>query len=210
MVLAAASAALAATIPALYQQTKEHIRAGSWNDALSTMSSLEAEASKPGNEEARVKLQAPLAFYRGVCEANLDQTAEARASFQAFLADQPNATMDPAMYSKKAIAAFEAARKSTSAPAERSSGGSPSLFKAFQEFKAPPNLSEPADEFWADGPWGGLMTAEEKKTWVWLATADREEFVEKFWESRTPNPGSRTMSSGRRSSVGSPSRTRGS
>jgi GWxTD domain-containing protein len=188
MVLAAASV-FADTIPALFQQTKDQVKAGSWQDALSTMSSLEQEASRSGNEIVRTKLQGPLAFYRGVCEANLGRTAEARASFEAFLAEQPNAALDPAMYSKKTIAAFDAARRSVTAPAEKAGRGSPSLFNAFQEFKAPPNVSDPPDEFWADGPVRWIMTAREKSEWSSLSASDRAEFVERFWESRNPNPG---------------------
>jgi GWxTD domain-containing protein len=190
-VLILASAALADTIPTLFQKTKDQVKSGSWQDALSTMSTLEAEASRPGNENVRKQLQAPLAFYRGVCQANLGQTAEAKSSFQTFLADQPNAAMDPAMYSKRAVAAFEDARRSTAVPVEKAASGTPSLFNSFQEFKAPPNSSDPPDERWGDGPVRWIMTAEEKKTWASLsAGADRAEFVEKFWESRNPNPGS--------------------
>ena len=184
-----ASAALAAAIPELFQKTKEQVKAGSWSDALSTMSALESEASQPGNEKFQKQLQAPLAFYRGVCQANLGQAEQARASFQTFLADQPNASMDPAMYSKRAVASFEDARRSTAAPAVKA-GGSPSLFNSFQEFKAPPNSSDPPDERWGEGPVRWIMTSDEKKAWAALsAGADRAEFVERFWESRNPNPG---------------------
>ena len=187
-----ASAALADTIPESFQKTKEQVKAGSWSDALSTIAALESEAARPGNESVRKQLQAPLAFYRGVCLANLGQTAEATASFRTFLEDQPNAAMDPAMYSKRAVAAFDDARKSTAAataPAVKA-GGSPSLFNSFQEFKAPPNMTDPPDERWGDGPVRWIMTSSEKKAWAALsAGADRAEFVERFWESRNPNPG---------------------
>jgi len=137
------------------------------------------------------RLQSPLAFYRGICEANLGQTDQAKANFVKFLADQPNVTLDPSMYSKKAIAAFDDARRSTAAPSETAVSGSPSLFRSFQEFKAPPNSSDRPDERWGDGPVHWIMTADEKKAWAALsADADRAEFVEKFWESRNPNPGS--------------------
>src|SRR5262249_48000328 len=106
----------------------------------------------------------------------------------AFLADQPNASMDPSMYSKKAFAAFEAARKAVATPAAKA-GASPSLFRAFQEFKAPPNADDPPDEYWADGPVRWIMTPDEKSAWSSPHPADRAEFVEKFWESRNPHPG---------------------
>jgi GWxTD domain-containing protein len=187
----AASAAPAQSLSDLFSKAKAQVRGESWQDALKTMDALEAEASKPGNEDALKKLQSPLAFYRGICEANLGQTEQAKANFTKVLADQPNLTLDPSMYSKKAIAAFDDARKSTEAPADKPASGSPSLFNSFQEFKAPPNSSDRPDERWGDGPVRWIMTADEKKAWAALsAGADRAEFVEKFWESRNPNPGS--------------------
>jgi len=185
------SAALLAgqSVPQLFQQTKDQVKAGSWQDAMKTMDALDAEAARPGNENVQKQLQAPLFFYRGVCEANLGDTDKARTSFEAFLDLQPNASMDPAMYSKKAVAAFEAARKGAAPAGIAASGGSSSLFTSYQEFKAPPNMSDPPDERWAEGPVQWIMTADEKASWAQLAPADRAEFVEKFWEARNPNPG---------------------
>src|SRR5262249_46481179 len=157
-----------------------------------TMDALEAEAAKPGNEEARKRLETPLAFYRGVCDANLGRDAEAKASFEKFLADQPNITLDPSMYSKKTIAAFDEARSaSVPAVAPVSSPGTHGLFNAFQEFKAPQNSSDPVDERWASGPTQWIMTTDEKKSWAALTSgSERAEFVDRFWEARNPNPGS--------------------
>src|SRR5262249_32512851 len=43
---------------------------------------------------------------------------------------------------------------------------------------------------WGNGPVRWIMTADERKTWAALSSgADRAEFVEKFWESRNPDPG---------------------
>ncbi|HKD19989.1 MAG TPA: GWxTD domain-containing protein [Thermoanaerobaculia bacterium] len=191
----AASPVPAQSMPELFQKVKAEVKGESWQAAMKTMDTLEAEAAKPGNEDAQKKLQSPLAFYRGVCEANLGQTVEAKANFEKFLADQPNVHLDPSMYSKKAIAVFEDARTATeaAAPAASSPGshGSHGLFTAFQEFKAPPNSNDPVDERWASGPVQWIMTSDEKKAWDNLqAGADRLEFVDKFWESRNPNPGS--------------------
>ncbi len=183
-----AAAARAQSLQDLFQKTKAQVKGGAWQDAMKTMDALEAAAAGPANEGARKQLAAPVAFYRGVCEANLGDEAAAQASFQLFLDQVPNATMDPAVYSKKAVAAFEFAKKQAAPPAIPSSSGS--LFNAFQEFKEPPNSSDPPDENWARGPEQWIMTAEEKKTWASLQSGgDRAEFVEKFWESRNPRPG---------------------
>ncbi|HTS02660.1 MAG TPA: GWxTD domain-containing protein, partial [Thermoanaerobaculia bacterium] len=176
----------------LFQKTKSQVKAGQWSEALKTLDALDAEAARPGNESYRRQLEGPTAFYRGVCEANLDRADAARASFQTFLAAVPNASIDPAMYSKKAVAAFEAAARQAGAHgAPAAVSGTGSLFQAYQEFKPPPNAADPPDAQWADGPAQFLMTAEEKRTWAGLSTdGDRAEFVEKFWESRNPHPGS--------------------
>jgi len=188
----AASPVPAQSMPELFQRVKAEVKGESWQAALKTMDDLEAEAAQPGNEDAQKKLQSPLAFYRGVCEANMGQTAEAKANFEKFIADQPNVYLDPSMYSKKAIASFEDARKAAEpAVPSVSSTGTHGLFNKFQEFKAPPNSNDPVDERWASGPVQWIMTKEEKKTWENLQSgSDRVEFVDKFWEARNPNPGS--------------------
>jgi GWxTD domain-containing protein len=187
----ALEAAPAATLPDLFQKAKAQIRGESWAQALQTLDALEAAAANPGNEEARRQLAAPLAFYRGVCEANLGREVDARMRFEAFLALEPATSMDPSMYSKKAIAAFQAARKASGpAVALDSDGGGPSVFQAFQEFPLPRNPGETVNANWADGPVRWVMTPEEKARWSELALdADLQEFVDAFWEARNPNPG---------------------
>src|SRR4029450_11975533 len=101
-ILLSATFVLGQTIPELFNKAKEQIKSESWADASKTLETLEAEANKPGNEGVKKQLEGPLAFYRGVCDANLGQSDEAVAQFGAFLKVQPNATMDPKVYSKKA------------------------------------------------------------------------------------------------------------
>ncbi len=186
-VFLAAMAAPAQTVPELFQKGKAQVSGEAWKDALATFARVETEAAKPENEAYRKQLEGPLAFYRGVCEANLDQPDQAQASFVTFLGGSSNANMDPSMYSKKAIAAFDAARKTLPAPDAPRIGG-PSIFSAYQEFKPPPNISEPPSPTWGDGPVVWIMTADEKKTWSQLSSdGERAEFIEKFWSSRNPN-----------------------
>ncbi len=184
----------AQTLPDLFQKAKAQVKAESWAEAMKTLDLLEAESAKPGNESARQQLEAPMTFYRAVCEANLDMAEKAEADFATFLREKPGSTIDEVMYSKKAVAAFEAARKEVAfeAPSgEASSGGSLPLFQRFEQFKAPPNMGEKPDDRWADGPVKWIMTAEEKASWGRLTGgAERAEFVEKFWERRNPKPGS--------------------
>ena len=186
--LAGALSAHAQTLPELFQKAKAQVRGEAWSDALATLDALDAEAARPGNESTRQQLAAPSAFYRGVCEANLDQPEKAQASFATFLQLQPKATMDPSMYSKKAITAFRAAQKTASPQPEPENKSS--MFTAFQEFRLPPNAGEQVNDSWDDGPISWIMTVEEKRTWDTLASGgEQQEFVEKFWEERNPRPG---------------------
>lgn len=175
----------AETLPELFQKAKAQVKDQSWREALTTLDQLDAESARPGNEAARQQLVAPIAFYRGVCEANLDQAEKAEADFATFLQAQPGATIDKVAYSKKAVAAFESAGK------QAALHGSISLVQRYAEFKAPPNMGEEPDGRWADGPVKWIMTDEEAAAWRALTSgAERAEFVERFWEARNPKPGS--------------------
>ena len=183
----------AGTLSALFEQAKAQVKNQSWQEALTTLDQLEAESVRAGNETYRQQLVAPIAFYRGICEANLDQTEKAEADFATFLKLQQGWTIDETTYSKKAVSAFEAAGKSTAlnaAAKKAASPGSLSLLRRFEEFKAPPNMGEKPDERWADGPAKWLMTPEEMAAWGTLTGgAELAEFVEKFWARRDPSPG---------------------
>ena len=179
------------------------MKSEAWQEALTTLAKLDVESAKPGNEAARQQLEAPMAFYRGVCEANLGHAEKAASDFAVFLQEKPGATIDNAMYSKKAVAAFEAAQKAAAFEAAgrnvaveaankgAASDGSSPFFQEFERFKAPPNMGEKPDDRWADGPVKWIMTSEERAAWSGLTSgAERAEFVEKFWEQRNPKPGS--------------------
>ena len=190
--LAGASLLRAQTLPELFMKVKEQVKSGSWQDGLKTLDRLDADAAKPENEKYREQLAGPSSFYRGVCEANLDHDDAAVKAFSEFVSRQPNASIDRAMYSKKAVAAFESAQKKVASPlGAREATQSNSLFTAFQEFKAPPNSSDPVNEAWAEGPVKWIMAPDEKVGWASLTSGgERQEFVDKFWEKRNPKPGS--------------------
>ena len=86
--------AAAQTVPDLYQRLKAEVHARAWSGALRTLGTLKVEADRPDNEKYREQLQAPIAFYRGVCEANLGQTEQAVGSFVEFLQIQPDSAID--------------------------------------------------------------------------------------------------------------------
>jgi len=182
LVLCAAAAA-AQTIPELFAKAKEQVKAGSWKDALATLDSLDTESQKPGNENVRAQLEAPLAFYRGVCQSNLNLQDKAAENFRVFLKAQPGATIDSAVYGKKTAAAFERAQKDL---AERP----PSLGEAYKEFRPRPDAAQPVDERWADGPVKYILTDAQKAEFTALKDPNaRTDWVEKFWAAKASAPG---------------------
>ena len=128
-----------------------------------------------------------------MCEANLDQAEKAEADFAAYRRAQPDSTIDKTMYSKKAVAAFEAAGKiaalSAAGKDAASQGGTLSILQRFEDFQTPPDMGEKSDARWAEGPVKWLMTPEETAAWGALTDeAEREAFVESFWAKRDPSP----------------------
>ena len=177
-----AAVSFSQTIPELFGTAKQQVKAGAWAEALTTLDTLEAESAKTGNQAVQKQLEGALAFYRGVCEANLGKTDEAAAAFDAFLNFQPNAEIDKTVYSKTAVKAFEKAQKSI---AQRA----PSLAEAYKEFQpaADTRQADPADPRWSDGPARWILTDQQKKAWSELGDPNaRVDFVEKFWEARDP------------------------
>jgi GWxTD domain-containing protein len=181
-VLLFASLSFAQALPELFGKLKEQIKASSWADALKTLDALDTESAKPGNEGARAQLEAPLAFYRGVCDANLGKDDKAVGDFSAYLKLQPNAAIDNTVYSKKAVAAFEKAQK-------QGTDRAPSIAEAYKEFQPPAESPQrdPADPLWGEGPVRWIMTDGEKEMWKTLPDGNaRIVFVETFWGARDP------------------------
>jgi GWxTD domain-containing protein len=184
-----ASPLFAASLGELFQKAKGEVKTGSWSEALKTLDALDTAARGPGLEAQRAQLEPALAFYRGVCLANLDRPEDAKAQFESYLAVNPNASLDRGMYSKKALTAFDAAQKGAKSGEEPVSG-SGSLAAAYRDFRMPETRTADAPgEAWAEGPVKALLTPEEKRQWAGLSDAvSRSEFVTKFWGARDPRP----------------------
>ncbi len=173
----------------LLQRAKEQFRLGSYEAALRTLSQLDAESRAEGLERDRAALEPILAFYRGACDASVGKQEAARSEFAAYLVYEPNARLDPALYSKKVVAVFEQARrgvKSRTNVTEQSD----SLALAYRDFPRP---AAPAGgelgQGWAEGPVRVLLTAEERRDFSRLTDpVSRSEFVIGFWKARDPKP----------------------
>jgi GWxTD domain-containing protein len=172
----------------LFQKAKEQVKTAHWEEALKTLDALDTASRQPGLEAQRRQLEPALAFYRAVCFANTDRPADAQTHFEVYLAAHPNAALDRGMYSKKAVDAFERARKKINGSGD--SSGAPSLAAAYRDFRMPDGATtEPPKENWAEGSVKVLLTAEEKRQFSGLSDAvSRSEFITKFWAARDPKP----------------------
>jgi GWxTD domain-containing protein len=189
LLLAASLPAAAANLPQLLQKAKEQYRLAAYQDSLTTLDQLESESMLPGLEKDRAALAPILPFYRGACLASLDRPAEARLQFRSFLAFQPNAVLDPAVYPKKVIAALESARKSLASNKElpAQSGSLAIAYAAFPRARHEESVT--LGEDWADGPIRFLLTSEERLSFSRLSDpVSRSEYVTAFWKARDPKP----------------------
>lgn len=179
----------AANLGQLLQRAKEQFRIGSYAASLKTLSQLDLESRAEGLERDRAALEPIIAFYRGACDASLGRTEEARSEFAAYLAYEPNARLDPALYSKKVAAVFEQARQSVKSRAEVAEQSN-SLALAYRDFPRP--AAAPGGELgetWADGPARVLLTPEERRDFARLTNpVSRSEYVTSFWKTRDPKP----------------------
>jgi GWxTD domain-containing protein len=188
-ILFAVSLGAAEDLPKLLQKAKEQFRLAAYSDALATLDQLEAASQGEGHEKDRTALAPVLAFYRGASLASLDRKDEAREQFETFLAFQPNAALDPAVYSKKIITSLEDARKTLSAnkdlPAQTGS-----LATAYRAFPNPKHEEQASlGDDWAEGPVRFLMSPEDRRDFSRLSDpVSRSEYVTAFWKKHDSKP----------------------
>jgi GWxTD domain-containing protein len=178
----------AKALPDLFRKAKEEVKLGSFDAALSTLQEIETASQQPGLEKDRQALEPSLAFYKGVCHAALGKADEARVEFAAFLKSSPNAKLDPAMYPKRVIAAFEEVQKSLGGP--QPEDPRVGIAPAYRGFKTPDSAEHAVvPENWADGPVRFLLTSNEAEEFRHLVDpVARSEFITKFWKARDPKP----------------------
>jgi GWxTD domain-containing protein len=191
IVFSVAASLSASTLPQLLQKAKTDFKHGAYTQALATLEKLEQESSNEGYEKDRAALTPVIAFYRGASYAALNRSPEAREQFEVFLAFQPDAVLDPAVYPKKVIEALDGARKSLKARGEEPIvPGTNSLRLSYASFRVQTMDDEGSlGEDWADGPVRFLLTAEERRGYARLLDpVTRSEYVTNFWKSRDPKP----------------------
>jgi len=176
-----------ASLAELFQKAKTQFRLGAYQQTLETLDLLEAQGASAELPTRRVLLPA-LAFYRGASLAALGKSAQARAEFETFLAFQPTATLDPALYSKAVVRELESARRQIQRPS-RNAETSGSLMSSYRGFIRVTDSAESVDERWADGPVRFLLTKEERLEFSRIPDpVSLGEFVTRFWESRDQRP----------------------
>jgi GWxTD domain-containing protein len=177
----------------LFAKAKAQFRGGGYAESLATLERLDAALRAPGLETAREKTAPAIAFYRGANLAVLGRKAEAEKELAIYLSAAPTTRLDPSMYPKTVLEAFDAARAEVHAPASGSPSAAPvGLAEAYAAFRAAPEAAAPPDETWAEGAVRFLMTKEEKAEWSRLTDATaRAEFVATFWQRRDRTPETR-------------------
>lgn len=167
---------------AIFNRMKSDFANGDYKQSLADVEALDAASQKPGLEADRAKLVAPISFYRAASLAALGRADEARDEFVTFLLYQPNASITSPPFPRPVVDAFTKAQKGA---AGRSAG----LAAAYASFTAPPGWTIPADAQWTASPVRYLLTADQKKQYAALTTADaRTAFVETFWKQFDPTP----------------------
>src|SRR5262245_7905926 len=171
----------------LFLKAKDQFKMAQYDAALATLDAVAAEAEKPGNEKYRTQLPAGLAFYRGACFAALGRTDEAKEKFEIFLTYQPNASLDPAAYPPKVIAALDATRQAMNVQKEKPAETG-SLAASYRAYQAPVEKgAEEAGEDWAEGPVRFLLSGAQREDYERLSDpASRSEFITEFWKARDP------------------------
>lgn len=181
------------TLPQLFQKSKQQFRFASYSEALGTLDELALLSLEEDSVSYRTTLTPAVAFYRGACLAALGRESEARAQFEIYLTFRPESILDPALYSKKINAVFEAARnemqrgRPASTPAPQTATGITATYRSYV-----PNSRESEQDLgeeWANGPVRYIMTSEEVRRFMRLSDPiTRSEFVTEFWRVRDPRP----------------------
>jgi GWxTD domain-containing protein len=186
-VLLATSASAQAPLNELFQKGKAEFKTAAYAASLETFRRLDEASRTPGFEAARTKLEPIIAFYRGANLAALGKKEDARLQFEKYLAAAPNARLDPGMFPKAVIEVFNSVREKAPPPAEALAGVDTGMATDYAHF-FPEDRDGPSafpDERWAQGPIRYFMTKEEKRAWGALqSTAERVEFVHRFWQRR--------------------------
>lgn len=186
-----ATAVGAQSLADLFQKGKNEFKLGSYRAALQTFEALEQQSRLPGNESSREKLAPIIAFYRGANLAALGEKEAAKKEFLSYLETFPGAHLDPAMFPKPVIAVFNAVKEERPRQAGQSPATEGSALAAeYGRFRLPPDHpSSSADPGWTEGAMRFLMAREEKQAWQRIDdSAQRAEFVTKFWQKRDPTP----------------------
>lgn len=177
-----------ATLPELFLKAKEQFKLGNYKEALAAVEALDAESAKSGLEAERKKLLPGLLFYKGASLAALGRSDEAGRAFESFLELQPAASLDPALYPPKVIAAFDAARKASAPAAANKPAETGVIATAYRAFR-PPETKPDEERDWSTGPAKYLLTASEQEEFERIADfVARSEFIANFWKSRDPKP----------------------
>ncbi|HSP15732.1 MAG TPA: GWxTD domain-containing protein [Thermoanaerobaculia bacterium] len=175
--------AFAQPLPDIFNRVKSEFSQGDYKASLADVEVLDTASQKPGLESDHAKLAPVISFYRAANLAALGRADEAREEFVTFLAYSPNASIASPPFPKAVVDALEKARKAAA-------GRSNALGIAYAAFAPAAGWKFAADTQWAASPVRYLLSNDDKKQYAALTSdADRAAFVEKFWTTLDPTPG---------------------
>ena len=151
-VFLAAMAAPAQTVPELFQKGKAQVKGEAWKDALATFARWRprppSPRTRPTGSSSRGRSRSTAASARPTWTSPTRRRRASRPSWAA--AQRHDGSLDVLEEGRRGV---RRGAQDRLAPRRtpRATGG-PSIFNAYQEFKPPPNISEPPSATWADGP----------------------------------------------------------
>ena len=174
--------AFAESLSDIFTRAKAEFSQGDYKRSLADIETLDTTSQKPGFENERPKLIAPISFYRAANLAALGRAEEAKEEFMNFLLYSPNTSIASPPFPRAVLDAFQKAQKGA---AGRSTG----IAATYATFAAPAGWTLAADAQWPASPVRYLLSSDQKKEYAALTTpAARVAFVANFWKAFDPTP----------------------
>jgi GWxTD domain-containing protein len=173
-----------------FVEVKAAYRAKRWGDAEVALRHLLELAAAPEREPDLPKILPAYHFYAAAVAWELKDEERARKELARYFEFQPEAKIDPGLYSKSYCSFFDVQRTAAARvapPAPPAAAGLPNFSTTAADASTVPSYSGSTE--WPDTPVKHLLTDTEKKDFRGLPDdAARREWVFHFWKRLDPDP----------------------